>query len=362
MRACGLADIHPIFLFRLFRLCPIQTTDDGTGFVRLVLVPIEQMMDKKAHDKFAFQFLCMNAGPHSCPDRSYDTCGNDFEGMAWQARVKVPTSYPDGTYVFGWSWYGGGNYLDRSFFGDYYSCSYIEIRGGLPVAEEYQPVFDGNSCRSATDKLGLCWREPCHYGPVRDMLPAEFNGRNPEPIRREWIPESDHDSHGSETFAPLESSDSSPGDGIRGPSFGFSSGSGSSVSLGARSGGESPRRGSEDDDQEGGFGGRSLGVFFLDFHDWSKKRIENGRVYRVADFPRGFTVEAFYDGRVSYIDFIVDGKRIRQESRAPYVMNGNKGSLIHGWDVPLGREVQLEVFLQARNGHSESFKANFVFN
>lgn len=324
--------------------------DDGTGFVRLTLVPIEKMMDKKAHDQFAFQFLCMNEGPHRCRDRSYDTCGNDFEGMAWQARVRVPTSYPDGTYVFGWSWYGGGNYLDRSFFGDYYSCSYIEIRGGLEVSEDYQPVFDGTTCRSATDALGKCWREPCHYGPVRDMVPIEFNGRRPAAIRRDWLPEAD--ARGSETFAPLEVG-ASGGRGV-----GFASGPGASVSLGARSGGGEGRA-----DAGGGSGsGGSLGVFFLDFHDFTKKAIADGGRYRRAAFRRGFTVEAFYNGAVRFIEFFVDGRKVRQESVAPFVMNGNKGSLIHGWDVPVGRVVRLEVFLRARNGHQESFKASFQFD
>lgn len=315
--------------------------DDGTGFVRLSLVPIAQMMDKKAHDRFAFQFLCMNAGPHKCKDRSYDTCGNDFEGMAWQASVRVPTSYPDGVYVFGWSWYGGGNYLDRSFFGDYYSCSYIEIRGGLPVTTKYRPVFDGTTCRSGTDRLGVCWREPCHIGPMNDMVPMEFNGRWPEPIRSEWIVQQE---------------------------------SGSPVSLGARSGGEAPRHLGPDQEPENvsepkpvyveseHSSGGSLGVYFLDFQDWSKKKIMNGSYYRLSDFPHGFTVEAFYDGPIQHMDFFLDDTFLRREKTGPFVMNGNKGSVIHGWNVPLGKMVKLQVSVKARNDHSESFDASFQFN
>lgn len=30
---------------------------------------------------------------HDCPDRSYDMCGKDVDGLVWQSRVRVPTSY-----------------------------------------------------------------------------------------------------------------------------------------------------------------------------------------------------------------------------------------------------------------------------
>lgn len=329
------------------------------------------MMDKKAHDKFAFQFLCMNAGPHKCKDRSYDTCGNDFEGMAWQAPVRVPTSYPDGVYVFGWSWYGGGNYLDRSFFGDYYSCSYIEIRGGLPVTTEYQPVFDGTTCRSSTDRLGECWREPCHIGPMNDMVPVEFNGRWPEPISSDWIPAQEHESG---SFVSLSSGTSASAGDSPGSFIGAGAGSSSSVSLGARSGGEAPRHLVPEQQPENETApkpvyvegeqssGGSLGVYFLDFQDWSKKRITNGGYYRMSDFPRGFTVEAFYNGPIKYMDFFVDDKFLRREKTGPFVMNGNKDSLIHGWNVPLGKMVKLQVSIKALNDYSESFEAMFQFN
>lgn len=335
--------------------------DDGTGFVRLALVPVESIMDKKAHERFAFHFLCMNEGPHSCEDRSYNTCGNDFEGMAWQARVRVPTSYPDGVYVFGWSWYGGGNYLDRSFFGDYYSCSFVEIRGGVPVTEYYEPQYDGKICRSSTDRLGQCWKEPCHIGPMKDMIPIEFNGRVPEPIRRDWM-EPHAEGQPSGTSASVGGASATAG--ASGTSFprspsqllsggGATTGS-SSVSLGARSAGK-------DRETQPNSSGK-LGVFFLDFSDWSKKEIRNDGFYRLSDFPRGFTMEAFYDGEVQFFDFFIDKKFIRREKTPPYVSHGNRGKLINGWKPPVGRMVTVRVEVMANGGLSEAFEANIQFD
>lgn len=374
--------------FLATRILPPRA-DDGTGFVRLALVPVDQMHDKAAHDKFAFQFLCMNEGPHTCPDRSYDVCGNDFEGQAWQARVQIPTSYPDGVYVFGWSWYGGGNYLDKSFFGDYYSCSYVEIRGGVPVTEYYEPRFPGGTCRSATDRLGVCWSEPCHVGNMHDMIPAEFNNRRPAPIRSEWLggaekvpaPGTSVTLGNGASASAGGGSGGGSGDGDR-PFVSASSGSstsGTGVSLGARSGGEGREDGSGGGGSQaflnGGSGaqagggdavksgsGGSLGVFFLDFKDWSKKEIRDGAWYRLADYPNGLTVEAFFNGAIQMMSFYLDDQLIRKEKSGPFVMNGNKGRLIHGWVVPLGRMIKLRVVAKSRSGHVEEFKASFRFD
>lgn len=293
-------------------------------------------MDKGAHETFAFQFLCMNSGLHDCADLSYDTCGNDAEGKAWQASVRVPTSYPDGVYVFGWSWYGGGDFRGRSFFGDYYSCSFVEIRGGAAITEEYAPVYDGRKCVSGTDRLGVCWSEPCDVGNMYEMLPVEFNNRVPLAIRREWLE--------GET-----------------PRSGAQSGS-SSVTLGARGVGGGRRPASLEEKGSGELiSSGALGVFFLNFVDWSKRRIEDGATYRMSDFPKGLTVEAFYDGSVRFIDFFIDGENVRREKTAPFVMNGNRGNTIFRWRVPMGRIVKVQVIVTTTQGETEAFEADVEF-
>ncbi|KAI0559618.1 hypothetical protein FGB62_141g020 [Gracilaria domingensis] len=340
--------------------------DDGTGFVRLVLVPVDKMMDKKAHDQYAFHFLCMNEGLHHCSDRSYDTCGNDAEGMAWQKLVQVPTSYPDGVYVFGWSWYGGGDYRAMSFFGDYYSCSFVKIEGGVPVTDSYEPQWDGSRCVSATDRLGICWKEPCHVGRMYSMEPFEFkDGTKPEAIQRWWFGEG-HDDDGHDDR----------------PSFGSSVtlGSGTGVSVGARSGGRGGRdqlasaldlnvggeSSSDSSDGENAFNTElistgALGVFFLDFTNWEKIPLKDGETYRLDNFKNGFTVEAFYNGKVRFIDFFVDGEKVRRERSSPYVMNGNRGKLIYGWKPPVGRIVKIQVTVTTKAGRTEGFEADIEF-
>lgn len=342
--------------------------DDGTGFVRLALVPVHRMMDKEAHSKYAFHFTCMNRGPHHCYDRSYDVCGNDAQGMAWRTFVQVPTSYPDGIYVLGWSWYGGGDYKGDSFFGDYYSCSFIRIHGGVSVTNEFQPLFDGPKCLSATDRLGVCWKEPCHISQrVYPIIPAEFNGRRPSAIRRAEL-EHDMDMTTSQEDSEMISEASGDGD----------------VSAGARGIGSR----NHDNDRDGrkreeasstqekktdepidtrvfssGAHAGSLKVCFLDFATWNKVPIHDGGVYLSRDFPRGVTVEAFYNGvgDVNYVDFLLDDKMSWREKSAPYVLNGNKGQHIRGWTVPLGRTIKIEVVVMTKSGHSEIFEADVFF-
>lgn len=90
-----------------------------SGFTRLSLVPVKDMFDKDAHAKYAFHFACWGAGEHDCPSQDEIACGNDKTGRRYGAHVKVPTSYEDGVYVLGYSWFGGGDWKEESFFGEY---------------------------------------------------------------------------------------------------------------------------------------------------------------------------------------------------------------------------------------------------
>lgn len=177
----GISPSHPAEIWRRgqTRMISWHRNNHGkgeSGFVRFTLVPIKKMMDKSAHARFTFQISCWDSGLHSCKSRSKHVCGNDAEGKAYKVPVVVPSAYPDGVYVFGWAWYGGGDYKGRSFFGDYYSCSFIRMQGGLPVTSSSKPVFvpginsrfrDG--CLASTNRLGRCAREPCYGGNVQKM-------------------------------------------------------------------------------------------------------------------------------------------------------------------------------------------------
>lgn len=152
-----------------------------SGFVRLTLVPVSKMMDKTAHKKFTFQISCWSSGLHRCYSRREEVCGNDAEGLAYEVPITVPSVYPDGVYVFGWAWYGGGDFRGRGFFGDYYSCSFIRIEGGSRLTTSYSPRFvagshqpSQSSCISSVDRIGVCSREPCRGPQIAPRRPRDL--------------------------------------------------------------------------------------------------------------------------------------------------------------------------------------------
>ncbi len=95
------------------------SANGASGFTRLALVPVDQMFSKEAHQKYAFHYACWGAGKERCPQPGNDeNCGNDKDGERYGTTITVPTNYPDGTYVLGYSWFGGGDYRELSFFGE----------------------------------------------------------------------------------------------------------------------------------------------------------------------------------------------------------------------------------------------------
>jgi hypothetical protein len=86
------------------------------GFVRLTMVPLDKMMDKSAHDKFAFHYACWGAGvtvatkEESTKDElgysltQEDGQEHDLDALAYYTNIiKIPDVIPDGKYVLGTS-------------------------------------------------------------------------------------------------------------------------------------------------------------------------------------------------------------------------------------------------------------------
>lgn len=306
---------------------------DGSGIVRLALVPVEQMYDHGAHDKFAFQYLCMNAGLHVCPDRSYNSCGNDFSGRAWQAKVRIPTSYPDGVYVLGWSWFGGGNFREDSFFGDYYSCSFVKIRGGVRETSSYAPVYDGKKCTTATNRLGVCHREPCRIGKTKLMAPSAFeNGKKPTPIQRAWITGASSRGGGA--------SGAQSGDIARGATFEKDVGGDSS--RGRRI--------------------RDVELTLIDLANSRRIALASGGVFRLRDFRRGVSLVAETKGGVRFVEFVVDSTAVRREYEAPYAIGGDRGGRLFRWTPPTGRSFKVRAYGEGASGSVESDVVELRFN
>lgn len=161
------------------------------GFVRLSLVPVSQMYNHGAHERNAFHWSCWAINRFKCGQMDkYRDCKHDRKGEAFRDWVTIPPVFPDGDYVLGWSWYGGGE-GDKGHFGDYYDCSFVRVEGGRSQTATHTPTFAGGSCLATVNRLGICTREPC--SPMRKVLrrvPVEFDGRSPPLIRASNLPRS----------------------------------------------------------------------------------------------------------------------------------------------------------------------------
>lgn len=181
------------------------------GFIRLTIVPVEEMMDKAAHARNAFHYSCWGANPViaepeeiEIDEYGFNIIGTDgkyhnFTKGYYAVNITIPPCIPDGNYVLGWVYYGGtgtvmsGNEPQAAslfgYFGDYWSCSYIRVEGGVDVAAECAPVFVNDQaqffadgCASAHDAPGGCSLEPCHViGEVQKPSPFK-NGSIPTPL------------------------------------------------------------------------------------------------------------------------------------------------------------------------------------
>lgn len=178
------------------------------GFVRLTLVPVDKMMDKEVHAKNAFYYGCWGANPVPATQADFakDKFGFNIAGGDGSLhnltrsyhiiKTTIPTVVPDGNYVLGWTWFGGvGGTVVKNmpqrpfrsgFFGDYYSCAFVRIEGGGPVARSYDPVFINDlsrfwpgGCHASADAPGVCEVEPCKTLPARQQLPRAFKSGTP---------------------------------------------------------------------------------------------------------------------------------------------------------------------------------------
>lgn len=157
--------------------------------MRHTLVPVDEMMDKRAHERNAFHYSCFGAHPvqatkaDSKEDKwGYSIAGNDGLKIApgyYETKVTMPRCVPDGDYVFGWVWYGGtgGSVsnteyteppFNKGYFTDYWSCSFVRVEGGDALGSSCTPEFvndmskwSDEGCMSANDAPGVCRSEPC---------------------------------------------------------------------------------------------------------------------------------------------------------------------------------------------------------
>jgi len=157
------------------------------GFMRISLVPIDEMWSKQAHAHYAFYFGCWSDNQFSCNEyERHRDCYYDLENLGYKSEITIPTIYPDGVYVFGYSWYGGGKVFGS--FGDYYDCAYVEIKGG-PREASFPTAFESweGSCMSSVGRLGVCDTEPCAgENWSRRRIPDELHNGAPT-LQASWF-------------------------------------------------------------------------------------------------------------------------------------------------------------------------------
>lgn len=176
--------------------------------MRLTLVRPQDMMNKKKHSENAFFYSCWGANPVTAKSNElgkdrygFSLTGSDgdqhnFGKGYYQTDVTIPSCVPDGDYVLGWVWYGGigssvlGNVQQKptnyGYFGDYWSCSYVRIQGGVPLSSSCSVIFrndmskySSQGCMSSADAPGVCAREPCLKKGTYQMPKSFKNGSPP---------------------------------------------------------------------------------------------------------------------------------------------------------------------------------------
>lgn len=212
----------------------------------------------------------------------------------------IPPIYPDGDYVLGWTWYGGG--VLSGHFGDYYDCSYVRISGGATLQHSYKPGFAAgggsmheDGCEATVNKLGICWKEPCV--PIRNTkkhVPAVFeNGSYPEPIQAEW--------YGNGTQAPYTSI-------------------------------------------------RLIGFFLVDA---KRDLIVTADASQILFLNRRDEVSliVFIEGDVEFVEWYTNGKKNGRDYGEPYSIAGDFRNDFYPWMYPLfNRRIRVSVKVGAKNG------------
>lgn len=168
------------------------------GFFRIGFVPVREMWNREAHEKFALSYGCWDENEFPC-DSSYN-CGTANNNRAGGTTISVPSCLPDGSYVLSYAWAGGTKTPTRKGgIPDYHHCSFVEIAGGIPVSgtcmAEFTPSKNGpvsvggGTCETSARDFGDCKVTGCN-GPnlLFRARPAPFeNGNRPAGFTAEDI-------------------------------------------------------------------------------------------------------------------------------------------------------------------------------
>lgn len=174
------------------RICYARNNHHG-GIARFSLVPVNVMSSRRAHDVLTLFHTCWDAGMENCRLLK-EPCGTD-RSFAFCRSFVVPDVFPDGDYVLGHVWYGGLHFSrDRGHFPDFYSCSFVRVRGGVnrkcwPRFKKFFEPGTGRKvrwgkCHTSSTKVGECDRVGCKSKRSFYAVPDGFGpATSVEPIR-----------------------------------------------------------------------------------------------------------------------------------------------------------------------------------
>lgn len=342
----------------------VKNNHDASGFVKFSIVPYEDKCVGAKHKMMSFYYTCWGRGLYRC---NGDECGTDGNNEAFSAEVEIPTVLPDGEYMVGWVWYGGG--VLRKYTGnmghwsDYYSCSHITVKGGV-LTGKYSPRFnpgDGaeyqDGCMSATDRVGPCRvGEDCRDTKMEKMVPKEFkDGNVPEDLTVEMF-----GGDGSMVTAD----DAEKPDPVEEPKEEASPAESSSSSSEEASPAESPAKASPADSSAGDGEAKSgdaamgeiTGMFLVNGESDTKLDDDlldpntSNEFTLDTSLPEVNLVADVEGDGVTAVKFYVNGDEFSMEKSAPYALASNGGSDYRSWKEVLdGGEFQVKAVVMGED-------------
>lgn len=206
----------------------------------------------------------------------------------------------------------------RTEFSDYVDCARVRISGGVPQTSSYQPVLlpdsdaaPKGSCQATRNSIGQCRNDRCPGRPVSVMVPEEFfGGASPSPI-----PASLYGDPPVTAPLPTQTSTPPPPPQVSSPpplpTAPAAPADGALVSLDVIRVADQSR---VDSFPVAGDGRVAAGVVEVDL------------------VAGGINVEAVTTGRVSWVQFRIDGAVARHEQHRPYLLGPGVVGNARAWE------------------------------
>ncbi|CDF36341.1 unnamed protein product [Chondrus crispus] len=310
-------------------------------------------MNRQAHSELAFRYSCFESGSHTCDIEEKQGCGTDT--LLYQAKVEIPKCYPDGDYVLSWAWFGGLS-MGSSLFGDYYSCSFVQIQGG-EKKDKCEPRFQPgentrkpDSCYSSVGAVGICEKEPCLGRKGKAIKPSAFlKPQTSLPIQK-WIDYAnslkDQERGESKGVAAL-SEKSGPHKGSMSRNVTLIP-SPSPLPSHRIAPSPTPIKRLEDVPV------KILGLRMVNTDNSEVMAEEFMMPIFVNPDISNFTFVALTSGKIRFVTFYVNKSFVRREGMEPYACWGDTRGKFKPWPIPVFGTVEVRVEARGKNGSGDT--------